>query len=86
MTKEPSAVISALGAFLASLAKMAVLLDIVQWDADQLAGVSLVIDSLIILLGAVFIRSQVTPVSSPSLPAGTDVRLPDGGAGEVVRK
>ena len=31
-------------------------------------------------------RQQTTPVASPSLPEGTDVRLGDGTAGTVVRK
>lgn len=75
MNKEPSAVISALGAFLASLAKVAVLLHLVDWDAEQLAGVSLVIDNALIVFGALFIRSQVTPVAAPSLPEGTEVTV-----------
>lgn len=75
MNREPSAVISALGAFLASLAKVAVLLHLVNWDAEQLAGISLVIDNALIVLGALFIRSQVTPVSKPALESGTEVAV-----------
>lgn len=74
MNREPTAILTALGAFLASLAKVAVLLDLVDWNADQLAGLSLVIDNLILLLGALFIRSQVTPVSNPTVPKGTEVQ------------
>lgn len=82
MNREPSAIISALGAFLSAIAKVAVLLNLVDWDADQLAGISLVIDTLLILLGAIFIRSQVTPVKSPVLSEGTVVTTtsPDTGA------
>lgn len=75
MNKEPTAILTALGALLASLAKVAVLLGLVQWDAVQLAGISLVIDNLILFFGALFIRAQVTPVASPSLPAGTEVNV-----------
>lgn len=82
MNREPTAILTALGALLASLAKVAVLLDLVQWDANQLAGISLVIDNLILLLGALFIRSQVTPVKAPVLTEGTVVTTtsPDTGA------
>ena len=82
MNREPSAIISALGAFLSAIAKVAVLLNLVDWDADQLAGISLVIDTLLILLGAIFIRSQVTPTKSPVLSEGTVVTTtnPDTGA------
>lgn len=82
MNREPSAIISALGAFLSAIAKVAVLLNLVDWDADQLAGISLVIDTLLILLGAIFIRSQVTPTKAPVLAEGTVVTTtsPDTGA------
>jgi hypothetical protein len=73
MSREPTAVITAIGAFLASLAKVAVLLDLVAWDADQLAGVTLVIDSFLIVLGALFVRSRVTPTADPRLEVGTSV-------------
>lgn len=77
MNREPSAILSALGVFLASLAKAAVLLDLVAWDADQLAIVGLVIDNAIIVLGALFIRANVTPTASPALQAGTEVAVLD---------
>ena len=77
MNREPTAILTALGAFLASIAKVAVLLDFVDWNADQLAGISLVIDNLILLLGALFIRSQVTPTKSPVLQEGTVVTKTD---------
>lgn len=77
MDREPTALTSALGIFLGAIAKAAVLLGLVDWDADQLAGVSLVIDTGIIMLGALFIRSRVTPTASPSLPAGTEVKVTD---------
>lgn len=84
MNREPTALISALGLFLSAIAKAAVLLGIVAWDADQLASVSLVIDSMLVVLGALFIRSRVTPVASPSLPSGTAVTLPNGDAATVT--
>lgn len=84
MRTEPTAVLTALGALLASLAKVAVLLDVVAWDADQLAGISLVIDTFILFLGALFIRSQVTPIHHPSVTEGTTVTVTNG-AGEKQR-
>lgn len=82
MNREPSAVLSALGAFLASIVKVLVLLNILVIDAQQLAGISLVIDTFIIMLGALFIRSQVTPVRSPALPEGTSVTVLDVATGK----
>ena len=82
MNREPSAILSALGVFLAALAKMAVLLGLVDWDADQLAGVGLVVDTGIILLGAMFIRSQVTPVKAPALTEGSVVTVLDKDSGK----
>lgn len=73
MNREPTAIISAVGLFLSSLAKAAVLLGLVQWDAEQLAGISLVIDSFLVVLGAILIRTQVTPLASPRLDVGTEV-------------
>ena len=73
MTREPTAVLAAIGALLASVVKVAVLLDLVQWNADQLAGVSLVIDNALLVLGALLIRSAVTPTSDPRLEIGTSV-------------
>jgi hypothetical protein len=83
MNREPTAVLTALGALLASLAKVAVLLRLVEWDADQLAGVSLVIDNALLVLGALFIRGQVTPTSDPRLPVGQSV---NSGTAEVVER
>jgi hypothetical protein len=73
MTREPTAVLGALGVFLASLAKLAVLMGWVDWSAEQLAGLTLVIDSALITLGTLFIRSQVTPTASPRLEVGQSV-------------
>jgi hypothetical protein len=73
MTREPTAVLAAIGALLASVVKVAVLLDLVQWNADQLAGVSLLIDNFLLVLGALLIRSVVTPTSDPRLEVGASV-------------
>lgn len=83
MNREPTAIISAIGALLASIVKVAVLLKIVDWDAEQLAGISLVIDNALIVCGALFIRSQVTPTAAPKLDVGADV---NGGTARVVEK
>lgn len=85
MNREPTAWIAAVGVFLSALTKAAVLLDLVEWDAGQLAGISLVIDSGLVVLGAAFIRDRVTPVASPQLAEGTDVRLPDGTPATVTK-
>jgi hypothetical protein len=72
VNREPTAVIAALGAFLASLVKVAQLLGFVDLDGNQMAGVTLVIDSFLILMGALFIRSQVTPANENArLEVGT---------------
>jgi hypothetical protein len=89
MNREPTAVIAAFGGFLASLVKVAQLLGIVDLDGDQMAGVTLVIDNFLLLMGALFIRSQVTPANSHArLDEGTTLnhgmsvvaRVPDPGA------
>lgn len=73
MSREPTAVITTLGAFLASVVKVAQLLGFIELDGDQMAGVTLVIDNFLLLAGALFIRNQVTPTSDPVLDVGTSV-------------
>jgi hypothetical protein len=73
MTREPTAVITAVGVFLSALTKAAVLLGLVDWDTEQLAGISLVIDSGLVVIGALLIRDRVTPTADPRLPVGSDV-------------
>ena len=85
MTREPTTIITAIGVFLSALTKAAVLLRLVDWDAVQLAGISLVIDSGLVVIGALMIRDRVTPVASPSLPENAPVTLPDGTAAKVTR-
>ena len=85
INREPTAVVSALGLFLSAIAKAAVLLGVVDWDADQLASVSLVLDSMLVVLGALFIRARVTPLASPSLAEGTQVTMANGVQGEVTK-
>lgn len=80
MNREPTVVIAAIGAFLGAIAKAAVLLGLVDWDAEQLAGISLVIDTGLVAVGAILIRSAVTPTANPSLPAGTSVEVIQPGA------
>ncbi len=71
--REPTVIVAAIGGFLSALTKAAVLLRLVDWDAEQLAGISLVIDSFLILLGAVLIRQNVTPTADPRLDEGTSL-------------
>lgn len=92
MNIEPTAIITtivtAIGAFLASLIKAAVILELVDWSADQLAGITLVIDNglavLTALLIVLLVRARVTPVASPSLPEGTDVTTLDVDTGQAT--
>ena len=85
MNREPTAIITAIGVFLSALTKAAVLLNIVDWNVEQLAGISLVIDSGLVVIGALLIRDRVTPTASPSLPEGTSVTMADGTQGEVTK-
>lgn len=73
MNREPTLVITAIGVFLSAITKAAVLLEIVDWDTAQLAAISLVIDSGLVVIGALIVRDRVTPVSAPHLPVGTTV-------------
>ncbi len=82
MNREPSAILSALTAFLAAITKMLVLLHVVDWDAQQLASVDLVSTTAIILFGALFLRSQVTPIKSPALTEGSVVTVLDKDSGQ----
>ena len=77
MNREPTAWIAAIGVFLSALTKAAVLLNLVDWDVEQLAGISIVIDSGLVLLGAALIRDRVTPTTSPRLQEGTVVTTTD---------
>lgn len=83
MRREPTALITAIGVFLSALTKAAVLLNIVDWNVEQLAGISLVIDSGLVVVGALLIRERVTPTADPRLDVGTEVNH---GTAEVVPK
>jgi hypothetical protein len=83
VNREPTAIITAIGVFLSAVTKALVLLDITDWNADQLAGISLVIDSGLVVIGALLIRDRVTPTADPRLPTGTDV---NGGTATVEPK
>jgi hypothetical protein len=83
VNREPTAIITAVGVFLSALTKAAVLLGFVDWDVEQLAGISLVIDSGLVVIGALLIRERVTPTASPRLDIGTEV---NGGTATVETK
>jgi hypothetical protein len=83
MTREPTAIITAIGVFLSAVTKALVLLDITDWNAEQLAGISLVIDSGLVVIGALLIRERVTPTADPRLQVGTEV---NGGTATVEPK
>ncbi len=68
--REPAAIIAAIGAFLASLVKVAQLLGLVTWTGDQVAGIALVTDNFLALMGLILVRQLVTPMASPRLPEG----------------
>lgn len=85
INREPSVIIPAVSAVISAAIKVAVLLGWVTWDAEQLAGISLLVDAVLALASALLVRSVVTPTAAPKLPAGTDVTLPDGTSGRVER-
>jgi hypothetical protein len=51
------------------------------WSGEQVALIVAFIEAITAWVA----RRQVTPMSSPSLPEGQGVRLPDGTAASVVR-
>ena len=85
MVREPTTIITAIGVFLSALTKAAVLLDLVGWDVQQLAGISLVIDSGLVALGAFLIRERVTPVADARLPSGTAITVVNPGAPDTTK-
>ena len=54
---------------------------ITQEQQDALTGAVIALWPILLIIWA-----AVTPVASPKLPAGTDVRLPDGTSGTVQPK
>lgn len=79
LNREPSVIIPAVSAVVSAAIKVAVLLGWVTWDADQLAGISLLVDAVLALASALLVRSVVTPVASPRLPEGTTVTTTSAG-------
>lgn len=79
INREPSVIIPAVSAVVSAAIKVAVLLGWVTWDADQLAGISLLVDAVLALASALLVRSVVTPVASPRLPEGTTVTTTSAG-------
>jgi hypothetical protein len=51
------------------------------WSGEQVALMVAFVEAVTAWVA----RRQVTPMSSPSLPEGRHVRLPDGTAAKVVR-
>lgn len=79
LNREPSVIIPAVSAVVSAAIKVAVLLGWVTWDAEQLAGISLLVDAVLALASALLVRSVVTPVASPRLPEGTTVTTTSAG-------
>ena len=79
LNREPSVIIPAVSAVVSAAIKVAVLLGWVTWDAEQLAGISLLVDAVLALASALLVRSVVTPVAAPRLPEGTTVTTTSAG-------
>lgn len=86
MIREPALIIAALGGLIT--AAIPLLARTFGWTDDVSADWETLANSALILIGALvtayFIRSQVTPVEAPQLPADTSVLLPEGGTGTVI--
>lgn len=79
INREPSVIIPAVSAVVSAAIKVAVLLGWVTWDAEQLAGISLLVDAVLALASVLLVRSVVTPVAAPKLPEGTTVTTTSAG-------
>ena len=71
--REPAVIIAAISAFASAVLKALQLLGILEWNGDQIAAISLVVDTGLFLFAALFIRGNVTPTADPRLPAGPPV-------------
>lgn len=70
-----------IGTLLASIVKLAVILDLVEWTAEQVASITLVVDNSIVavttVLIIVLVKRKVTPTANPNLPIDTIVNRND---------
>jgi hypothetical protein len=63
MNNEPVSVSAAVVIFVNAVLAMIVGLEVVEWSPEQTALIMGVVVSLVALVGAVFARSRVTPVT-----------------------
>lgn len=78
ISREPVGVTAAVVALLTSIVNALVLLNIIDWTAEQIAGVDLVITNAAILAGMIVARGRVTPVHDPQDDNGNPMEvLPD---------
>lgn len=72
-----TAIIAAVGTLIASAVKASVLLGLVAWTPEQVAGITLVVDNALVVVSSlliiVLVKDKVTPVAAPNLPIGTTV-------------
>lgn len=62
MKTEPAAVIGGIVALVAAIIPALVLFGVVDWSADQIGAVMLIVTTAATLAGTFFVRSKVTPV------------------------
>lgn len=73
--REPALILGALSA----LINVAIVLHFVVLTGDQVGTLNIALAAVI----AVIVRQQVTPVSDPKLPIGTEVTTPSGASAVV---
>lgn len=73
--REPVTITAAVVAFLTAVVNAAVLLELLTWTPEQVAGVDLVITTGAILGGAIVARAFVTPVHDPQDNEGNPMEV-----------
>ncbi|KKL65920.1 hypothetical protein LCGC14_2150170 [marine sediment metagenome] len=68
MNREPLATIAAIVVVIQLLAPGAVIFGLVDWSVDQLAFVESFVIAVSAIPATLFVRTKVTPTSSPNLP------------------
>lgn len=84
MTTEPIALTSLIKESISAMIKLLVLVGLVAVDAEQLAAILLVVDTLLALAAAIYARTRSTPTAAPVLPVATPVTTPTGEPAVVV--
>ncbi len=79
------AIVTGLIAAIANVLKLFNVVDITQAQIDALNALAVALMLILGTIGAAYARDRVTPTSSPALPEGKAVTLPDGTPGAVVK-